>query len=195
MAGWAALPAAPRSVPPDFCLSGTGGRQSHSRAQGPTACPPVPRQSPGPGVGRPSVPGCSEGRAGKRPGWASGSGRRARGLPGPGTGAPTRGGDLGFPWRVPASCTDSLLGGQELAGAGRAPVPRGRVLLALWVPVFFFFLIIIYLFICGCVGSSFLCEGLLQPRQTGATLHRGARASHYRGLSCCGAQAPDAHAQ
>ena len=29
----------------------------------------------------------------------------------------------------------------------------------------------------------------------GATLHRGARASHYRGLSCCGAQAPDAQAQ
>ena len=28
-----------------------------------------------------------------------------------------------------------------------------------------------------------------------ATLHRSARASHYRGLSCCGAQAPDAQAQ
>ena len=60
---------------------------------------------------------------------------------------------------------------------------------------FFFFLIIIYLFIYGCVGSSFLCEGFLQLRQTGATLHRGARASHYRGLSCCRAQAPDAQAQ
>ena len=32
-------------------------------------------------------------------------------------------------------------------------------------------------------------------RQAGATLHRGARASHYRGLSCCEAQAPDAQAQ
>ena len=32
-------------------------------------------------------------------------------------------------------------------------------------------------------------------RQAEATLHRGARASHYRGLSCCGAQAPDAQAQ
>ena len=31
--------------------------------------------------------------------------------------------------------------------------------------------------------------------QAGATLHRGARAPHYRGLSCCGAQAPDAQAQ
>ena len=32
-------------------------------------------------------------------------------------------------------------------------------------------------------------------RQVGATLHRGAQASHYRGLSCCRAQAPDAQAQ
>ena len=32
-------------------------------------------------------------------------------------------------------------------------------------------------------------------RQAGATLHRGARASHYRGLSRCRAQAPDAQAQ
>ena len=32
-------------------------------------------------------------------------------------------------------------------------------------------------------------------RQVGAILHRGARASHYRGLSCCGAQAPDTQAQ
>ena len=62
---------------------------------------------------------------------------------------------------------------------------------------FFFFLKefhFIYLFL-GCVGSSFLCEDPLQLRQAGATLHRGARASHYRGLSCCGAQAPDAQAQ
>ena len=60
---------------------------------------------------------------------------------------------------------------------------------------FFFFLILfIYLFY-GCVGSSFLCEGPLQLRQAGATLHRGARAPHYRGLSRCGAQAPDAQAQ
>ena len=35
----------------------------------------------------------------------------------------------------------------------------------------------IFLFIFGCVGSSFLCEGFLQLRQVGATLHRGARAS------------------
>ena len=59
---------------------------------------------------------------------------------------------------------------------------------------FIFFLINLF-FIFGCVGSSFLCEGFLQLRQAGATLHRGARASHCRGLSCCGAQAPDTQAQ
>ena len=62
----------------------------------------------------------------------------------------------------------------------------------------FFYIFIYYLFIMfifGCVGSSFLCEGFLQLRRVGATLHRGARASHNRGLACCGAQAPDAQAQ
>ena len=59
-----------------------------------------------------------------------------------------------------------------------------------------FFLIFIYLFIIhGCVGSPPLCKGSLQFRQVGATPHHSARASHYRGLSCCGAQAPDAQAQ
>ena len=56
-------------------------------------------------------------------------------------------------------------------------------------------LLFIYLFTFGCVGSSFLCEGFLQLRRAGATLHRSARASHHRGLSCRGAQAPDAQAQ
>ena len=66
----------------------------------------------------------------------------------------------------------------------------------IFVPLFFFCLFVfLILFIFVCVGSSFLCEGFLQLRQAGATLHRGARASHYRGLSCCGAQAPDAQAQ
>ena len=59
----------------------------------------------------------------------------------------------------------------------------------------FLFYLFIYLFIYGCVGSSFLCKGFLQLRQVCATLHRGARASHYRGLSCCGVQAPDVQAQ
>ena len=53
----------------------------------------------------------------------------------------------------------------------------------------------IYLFIFGCVGSLFLCEGFLQLRWAGATLHCGAQASHCRGLSRCGAQAPDSQAQ
>ena len=35
----------------------------------------------------------------------------------------------------------------------------------------------IFILIFGCVGSSFLCEGSLQLRRAGATLHRGARAS------------------
>ena len=63
---------------------------------------------------------------------------------------------------------------------------------------FFFFLINLFiylLFIFGCVGSSFLCEGFLQLWQVGATLHHGARASHYHVLSRSGAQAPDAQAQ
>ena len=60
---------------------------------------------------------------------------------------------------------------------------------------FLFFNKFIYLFIYGCVGSSFLCEGFLQLRQAGATLHHGAWASHYRSLSRCGAHAPDAQAQ
>ena len=61
--------------------------------------------------------------------------------------------------------------------------------------ILFYFFNFIYLFIFGCVGSSFLREGFLQLWQAGATLQRGARASHYRGLSCCGAQAPEAQAQ
>ena len=65
----------------------------------------------------------------------------------------------------------------------------------LFLKKFFLFYYLFIMFIFGCVGSSFLCEGFLQLRRAGATLHRGARASHYRGLSCCGAQAPDAQAQ
>ena len=71
------------------------------------------------------------------------------------------------------------------------PVVFALKQLRLYLLVYLF----IYLFMDGCVGSSFLCEGFLYLWQVGATLHRGARASHYRGLSCCGAQAPDAQAQ
>ena len=75
-------------------------------------------------------------------------------------------------------------------------------IVTMWVyvlssPFFFFFnfYLFIYLFFSGCFGSSFLCQGFLRLWQAGATLHRGERVSHYRGLSCCGAQAPDAQAQ
>ena len=61
--------------------------------------------------------------------------------------------------------------------------------------IYFLNFLNLFIFIYGCVGSSFLCEGFLQLRQAGTTLHRGARASLYRGLSRCGAQAPDAQAQ
>ena len=56
------------------------------------------------------------------------------------------------------------------------------------LPTFFFLNKFIYLFIFGCAGSSPLCEGFLQSRRAGATLHRGEWASHYRGLSHRGAQ-------
>ena len=73
--------------------------------------------------------------------------------------------------------------------------------------LFYFYLFFFnYLFIYGCVGSSFQCEGFLQLRQAGATLHRGARASHHRGppptaehrlqtrrLSSCGSRAQSLH--
>ena len=45
------------------------------------------------------------------------------------------------------------------------------------------------------LGLHFCARAFSSWRQVGATLHRGAWASHYRGLSCCGAQAPDAQAQ
>ena len=67
--------------------------------------------------------------------------------------------------------------------------------------IFFFFFfnfiatLFIYLFIFGCVGSSVRARAFLWLRQVGATLHRGARAFHYRGPSRCRAQAPDAQAQ
>ena len=37
--------------------------------------------------------------------------------------------------------------------------------------LFYFIYLFIYSFIYGCVGSSFLCEGFLQLRRAGATLH------------------------
>ena len=71
-------------------------------------------------------------------------------------------------------------------------IPLERLILLCFIFIYLFNLYFIFF---SCVGSSFLCEGFLQLRRAGATLHRGARASHYRGLSHCGAQAPDTQAQ
>ena len=43
---------------------------------------------------------------------------------------------------------------------------------------FIYYLFIMFIF--GCVGSSFLCEGFLQLRRVGATLHRGKQMFFYR---------------
>ena len=45
------------------------------------------------------------------------------------------------------------------------------------------------------LGLRFCARAFSSCGERGATLHRGAQASHYRGLSCWGAQAPDAQAQ
>ena len=58
----------------------------------------------------------------------------------------------------------------------------------------FFFFNFIYLFM-AVLGLRFCARAFSSCGKWGATFHRGARASHYRGLSCHGAQAPDAQAQ
>ena len=90
-------------------------------------------------------------------------------------------------WDLPGPGLEPM--SPALAGEFLTTVPSGKSQRRV------FFKIFIYLFILSCAGSLFLCQGFLLLRQVGATLHRGARASHYRGLSCCGAQAPDAQAQ
>ena len=50
-------------------------------------------------------------------------------------------------------------------------------------------ILFIYLFIFGCVGSSSLCVGFLWLWRAGATLHCSVWASHCGGFSCCGAWA------
>ena len=57
-----------------------------------------------------------------------------------------------------------------------------------------FLFIFIYLFLAVLV-LRFCARAFSSCGKREATLHRGARASHHRGLSCCGAQAPDAQAQ
>ena len=45
------------------------------------------------------------------------------------------------------------------------------------------------------LGLRFCARAFPSCGKWGPLLHCGARAFHYRGLSCCGAQAPDAQAQ
>ena len=45
------------------------------------------------------------------------------------------------------------------------------------------------------LGLRFCARTPFQLWRAGATLHHGAQAPHHRGLSRCGAQAPDAQAQ
>ena len=59
----------------------------------------------------------------------------------------------------------------------------------LFIYLFFKFLAVLGLRFCARAFSSCGKRGPL------FIAVRGARASHYRGLSCCGAQAPDAQAQ
>ena len=56
------------------------------------------------------------------------------------------------------------------------------------------FTLFIYLFIFGCVVFVSV-RGLSLVVASGGHTYRGVRASHYRDLSCCGAQAPDTQAQ
>ena len=55
----------------------------------------------------------------------------------------------------------------------------------------FYYFILFYLFIFGCVGSSLLPASFLQLQRAGATLCCGAQASHCSGFSCCRAWAVD----
>ena len=45
------------------------------------------------------------------------------------------------------------------------------------------------------LGPRFCARAFFSCGERGATLLRGVRASRCRGLSCCGAQAPDTQAQ
>ena len=71
---------------------------------------------------------------------------------------------------------------------------RDELFRFLGLTFFFFTFLFIYLFL-AVLGHRFCARAFSSCGEPGATLHRGARASHYRGLSCCGAQAPDVQAQ
>ena len=52
-----------------------------------------------------------------------------------------------------------------------------------------FFVVFLFIFIFGCLGSSLLRTDFLQLWREGTALHCGARASHCSGFSCCTARA------
>ena len=58
--------------------------------------------------------------------------------------------------------------------------------------IYIYILIFVYLWLCWVFVSV---RGLSLVVASRGALHRDAQASHYHGLSCCGAQAPDAQAQ
>ena len=57
------------------------------------------------------------------------------------------------------------------------------ILLGLFTFILLFLFIYLFIYIFGCVGRSFRAGAFSSCGERGATLHRGARASHYRGLS------------
>ena len=59
---------------------------------------------------------------------------------------------------------------------------------------FFKINLFIYLFL-AVLGLRFCARAFSSCGERGPLFIADARASHYRGLSCCGAQAPDAQAQ
>ena len=77
----------------------------------------------------------------------------------------------------------------QRTGLTTQQIPHPATLFSFFFFFFNKFIYFILLFIFGCVGSSSLRAGPLQSQRAGATLRRGARASHCGGFSCWGARA------
>ena len=88
------------------------------------------------------------------------------------------------------------LSGKQPQQTGESPVTITAVpiLFFFFLKIFLNFYLFIYLFM-AVLGLRFCARAFSSCGERGATLHRGVRASRYCGLSCCGAQAPDAQAQ
>ena len=92
-------------------------------------------------------------------------------------------------WELPGPGLEPV--SPALAGGFLTTAPPGKPK----SDFFFFNLLFIYLFM-AVLGLRFCARAFSSCGKWGPlTLHRGAWASHYRGFSCCGAQAPDAQAQ